>query len=166
MVRITMISGATRLGGSLRRPADGPFWAEEAVAERLVRAGVARYCGEIPSEAVATFQEGDVLPTPGDDTPQGNGAQGGAGALSMDPEQLKRCTNAELLKLAGDMGLDASRCRTKAQLMELITGEPVSAEPGSVLAPDGEDGDSGDEDEDLVEDGEAPPDLSPEAPVV
>ncbi len=130
---------------------------EDAEAEELIRANMA-------AEAVATSTAGDSPLAPGGDTPPEKTPLEGTGGLSLDPDQLRQMTNAALSKLAEDMGLDPSRCRTKAELIELIAAVPVSVEP------EAEDGD-GEEDEDpeeddSVNDGEAPPDLGAEAPVV
>ena len=61
-------------------------------------------------------------------------------------------TNAQLKALADGMGIDASKCRKKADYIELITAEEVIAPTGC-------------EDDDGIDDGELPPDLEAEAPV-
>ena len=62
----------------------------------------------------------------------------------LDPDQLKELTNAELKKMAEEMGIDTAKLKTKAQLIEVITAVDVA--PG----PD-EDG------EGVEDDGEVPP---------
>lgn len=71
---------------------------------------------------------------------------------SLDPEQLATMTKANLKKLAEDMGLDTSGCNVKADYVALISAEGFPVDD--------------DEGEDAVDDGDAPPDLGAEAPVV
>lgn len=130
---------------------------EDDEAEELIRANMA-------AEAVATSAAGDAPLAPGGDTPPEETALESSGGLSLDTDQLRQMTNAALSKLAEDMGLDPSRCRTKAELVELIAAVPVSVEPETEDG-DGEE-DEDPEDDDSVNDGEAPPDLGAEAPVV
>ena len=61
-------------------------------------------------------------------------------------------TNAKLAELAKEMGIDTAKLKTKAQLIAAITDVPLE----DAIA----------EDDDGVDDGEAPPVLTPEAPVV
>ena len=152
---IILITGATRIGGRLLRPTDGPFEADPKVEARLVRAGVARYCGEdfaapaasLPQEPRDGAGVGENTPAP--ETPQ----EPLIG--SLDAGQLSTMTNANLKKLAEDMGLDASKCKVKADYVALISAVEFPVDPEET-----------DEDEDAVDDGEAPPDLKAEAPVV
>lgn len=83
-----------------------------------------------------------------------NGDEGAEDAESahLDPEQLKTLTNAKLAELAKEMGIDTAKLKTKAQLIAAITDVPLE----DAIA----------EDDDGVDDGEAPPVLTPEAPVV
>lgn len=100
---------------------------------------------------VATPQErGDGIRA-GENTPAAKTPQEGF----LDPEQLKTMTVAQLKQLAEDMGLDSTACKKKAELIERITAESVIIEE--------EEQPEGNEDE---EDGEAPPELGAEAPVV
>ena len=75
-----------------------------------------------------------------------------AESAHLDPEQLKTLTNAKLTELAKEMGIDTAKLKTKAQLIAAITDVPLE----DAIA----------EDDDGVDDGEAPPVLTPEAPVV
>ena len=75
-----------------------------------------------------------------------------AESTHLDPEQLKTLTNAKLTELAKEMGIDTAKLKTKAQLIAAITDVPLE----DAIA----------EDDDGVDDGEAPPVLTPEAPVV
>lgn len=153
---IILITGATRIGGRLLRPADGPFEADPKVEARLVRAGVARYFGEDFAAPAASLPleprdgAGAGENTPALETPQ----EPLVG--SLDTGQLSTMTNANLKKLAEDMGLDASKCRVKADYVALISEAEVSV-PAE---------DEADEEDDTVDDGELPPDLEAEAPVV
>lgn len=45
----------------------------------------------------------------------------------LDPEQLSEMTKADLADLAGEMGLDVSSARTKADLVTMIAAEEVQA---------------------------------------
>lgn len=124
----------------------------EEEAQRLFRLGVARPAGETPAPTVATppvSEDGDgagVDPADG-----GEGAEGAENA-HLDPEQLKELTNAKLRELAEDMGIDTAKLKTKAQLIAAITDVPLE--------------DAISEDDEGVDDGEVPPVLTPEAPVV
>lgn len=93
---------------------------------------------------VATFHGDDPAPAPGKNLSEGEMATEGQETARLDPDQLQSMTLAELKKLAEDMGLDTSDLRKKSDVIDLITAEDVYA----------------------VEDGEAPPDLNAEAPVV
>ena len=75
-----------------------------------------------------------------------------AESAHLDPEQLKTLTNAKLAELAKEMGIDTAKLKTKAQLIAAITDVPLE----DAIA----------EDDGGVDDGEAPPVLTPEAPVV
>lgn len=120
----------------------------DAEAARLVSLGVA-------AMAVATLQEGQTAPEAGENTPEGDNAQEGA-VGHLDAGQLSSMTNAQLKQLAEDMGLDVTKCKKKADFIELITAEEV------IVPTDGEEGE---EEDDTVDDGELPPDLEAEAPV-
>ncbi len=121
---------------------------DDQEAERLVSIGVA-------SVAVATAQEARIEPGASEDMCEDEGAQIGA-VGRLDASQLLTWTNAQLEKLAEDMGLDTSKCKKKADYIELITSEDV-------IIPSDDDTDG--EDDDTVNDGEQPPDLEAEAPV-
>ncbi len=81
---------------------------------------------------------------PGKDPGHGGDAAEGEETAHPDLARLQSMTLAELKKLAEDMDLDASDLRKKADVIDLITAESVYA----------------------VDDGETPPDLDAEAPVV
>ncbi len=117
---------------------------EDAEAERLIALRVAQ-------EVVATPQEHEELIEAGENTPDASDAQEGI-TVSLDPEELSTWTVASLKRLAADMGLDTSKCRVKADYVELISAEEFPVDP--------------EDDDDAVDDGELPPDLEAEAPVV
>ena len=117
----------------------------EEEAQRLFALCVAR-------PAVATPPAGEDGGGAGaDPSNSGEGAEG-AESAHLDPEQLKTLTNAKLTELAKEMGIDTAKLKTKAQLIAAITDVPLE----DAIA----------EDDDGVDDGEAPPVLTPEAPVV
>ena len=114
-------------------------------AERLAFLGLAEIVGE---EAVATPADGAEAPGTSGDMPYEDGAQSGDMTATLDPDQLDTLTVAQLRTLAADMGLDASGCKRKAELVKLISAAPVAPGP-----------------DEAVEDGETPPALNAEAPV-
>lgn len=127
----------------------------EEEAQRLFALRVARHAVETPAPAVATPTAGEDSGGAGaDPSNSGEGAEGAEGAESahLDPEQLKTLTNAKLTELAKEMGIDTAKLKTKAQLIAAITDVPLE----DAIA----------EDDDGEDDGEAPPVLTPEAPVV
>ena len=65
----------------------------------------------------------------------------------MDAEQLEEMTIKELKALAEDMGIDTGKFKVKAEYIQAIVAVEVSAPSND-------------------ENGENPPDISPEAPVV
>lgn len=133
---------------------------DDAEAARLVALGVAAVVVATPQEAESATGTGENTPAP--ETPQ-------APAIgSLDPEQLSTMTNADLKKLAEDLGLDTAKLRVKADFVAAISAVefPVEDDPDEDEAGTDGDADGDDEDEDTVEDGEAPPDLKAEAPVV
>ena len=121
---------------------------DDAEAERLVALGVAAPVVATPQEPQAETGTGEKN-TPAPETPQ-EPLSG-----SLDPEQLSTMTKANLKKLAEDMGLDTSGCNVKADFVALIAAEEFPVDP-----------EDDDEDEDAVDDGDTPPDLGAEAPVV
>ena len=76
----------------------------------------------------------------------------GSKVITDEDKILGTLTNAKLAELAKEMGIDTAKLKTKAQLIAAITDVPLE----DAIA----------EDDDGVDDGEAPPVLTPEAPVV
>ena len=117
-----------------------PFVTSPEQEARLVKLGVAEYVDE-PEKAEPVNEPAQV-----------QSPEIGEEAAHLDPDQLKELTNAELKAMAEDMGIDTAKLKTKAQLIAAITEVPLE----DAIA----------EDDDGVDDGEAPPVLTPEAPVV
>lgn len=124
----------------------------EEEAQRLFALCVARPAEETPSPAVATPPTGEDGSGAGADPSNSDEGAEDAESAHLDPEQLKMLTNAKLAELAKEMGIDTAKLKTKAQLIAAITDVPLE----DAIA----------EDDDGVDDGEAPPVLTPEAPVV
>lgn len=120
----------------------------EEEAQRLYRLGVARPVQESTAPAVATPAEGAEDDGASVTLPAvENGAEGEENA-HLDAEQLKGLSNAKLRELAEEMGIDTAKLKTKAQLIAAITDVPL---------------------EDAIseeDDGEQPPELGVEGPVV
>lgn len=126
-----------------------PFELEDAEAKRLVSLGVA----EIITEGVATGGNGEETNppsvNPANDENGSNGENEGENEIvgHLDAEQLREMTNKELKALAEDMGIDTSKMKVKDDYIQAIVAVEVSAPADD-------------------ENGENPPDISPEAPVV
>ena len=71
-----------------------------------------------------------------EDTPPAEGGKMRTGHLA--PAQLAEMTKAQLLKLAGELGLDALSARTKADLVALIGAAEVQAPAEEVQDTDDE----------------------------
>ncbi len=146
MKTIKMISGsygADNGRGGVRVIDRGQFCCvDDAEADRLVAIGVAVL-------AVATPQETQCETGTGGNAPNEEAQQKDT-ASHLDVGQLSAMTNAQLKRLAEDMALDASKCRVKNDYVALISAAEVA----------------GSEESDTVEDGEQPPELGAEAPVV
>lgn len=117
-------------------------------AQRLYRMGVARPVQENPAPAVATPSEGEEIDGASVTPPAVENGAEGEEIAHLDAEQLKELTNAKLRELAEEMGIDTAKLKTKAQLIAAITDVPL---------------------EDAIseeDDGEQPPELGVEGPVV
>lgn len=99
--------------------ADGPFECEDTQAEHFVSAGVAEYVGGVIEADEADDQE-----------VTGNLAK----------SQLEEMTIQQLQNLAGDLGVDVTGCKKKAEYVDAIAAAEVTA-GGAV---DGEDADGDD----------------------
>lgn len=149
---IRMTNGFTCINGVVYDSSSGVFEAAPEIEFHLVSRDVAVYAWDDHAEGVATAQDREYAPGAGKDAPAGEDAQDGVTGR-LDAEQLATMTNAQLQALAGDMGLDASKCRKKADYIKLITAEEI-------IVPFGGEGD------DPVDDGGLPPVLNAEEPVI
>lgn len=98
--------------------ADGPFECEDTQAEHFVSAGVAEYIGGVIKADEADDQEV-------------------TGHLAKN--QLKEMTIQQLQNLAGDLGVDVTGCKKKADYVDAIAAAEVNA--GGMVDDEGTDGD-------------------------
>ena len=98
--------------------ADGPFECEDAQAEHFVSAGVAEYIGGVIKADEADDQEV-------------------TGHLAKN--QLEEMTIQQLQNLAGDLGVDVTGCKKKADYVDAIAATEVNA--GGMVDDEGTDGD-------------------------
>ena len=98
--------------------ADGPFECEDTQAEHFVSAGVAEYVGGVIEADEADEQEV-------------------TGHLAKS--QLEEMTIQQLQNLAGDLGIDVTGCKKKADYVDAIAAAEVNA--GGVVDDEDTDGD-------------------------
>lgn len=98
--------------------ADGPFECEDTQAEHFVSAGVAEYIGGVTKADEADDQEV-------------------TGHLAKN--QLEEMTIQQLQNLAGDLGVDVTGCKKKADYVDAIAATEVNA--GGMVDDEGTDGD-------------------------
>lgn len=98
--------------------ADGPFECEDTQAEHFVSAGVAEYVGGVIEADEADEQEV-------------------TGHLAKS--QLEEMTIQQLQNLAGDLGVDVTGCKKKADYVDAIAAAEVTA--GGVVDDEDADGD-------------------------
>lgn len=98
--------------------ADGPFECEDTQAEHFVSAGVAEYVGGVIEADKVDEQEV-------------------TGHLAKS--QLEEMTIQQLQNLAGDLGVDVTGCKKKADYVEAIAAAEVTA--GGVVDDEDTDGD-------------------------
>lgn len=98
--------------------ADGPFECEDTQAEHFVSAGVAEYVGGVIEADEADDQEV-------------------TGHLAKS--QLEEMTIQQLQNLAGDLGVDVTGCKKKAEYVDAIAAAEVTA--GGVVDDEDADGD-------------------------
>ena len=99
--------------------ADGPFECEDTQAEHFVSAGVAEYVGGVIEADEADEQEG-------------------TGHLAKS--QLEEMTIQQLQNLAGDLGVDVTGCKKKADYVDAIAAAEVNA--GGMVDDEDTDGDA------------------------
>lgn len=98
--------------------ADGPFECEDTQAEHFVSAGVAEYVGGVIEAGEADEQEV-------------------TGHLAKS--QLEEMTIQQLQNLAGDLGVDVTGCKKKADYVDAIAAAEVNA--GGMVDDEDTDGD-------------------------
>lgn len=98
--------------------ADGPFECEDTQAEHFISAGVAEYIGGVIKADEADDQEV-------------------TGHLAKN--QLEEMTIQQLQNLAGDLGVDVTGCKKKADYVDAIAAAEVNA--GGMVDDEGTDGD-------------------------
>lgn len=98
--------------------ADGPFECEDTQAEHFVSAGVAEYVGG----AIEVDEAGEQEVT---------------GHLAKS--QLEEMTIQQLQNLAGDLGIDVTGCKKKADYVDAIAAAEVNA--GGMVDDEATDGD-------------------------
>lgn len=98
--------------------ADGPFECEDTQAEHFVSAGVAEYVG-----GVIEADEADDREVTG----------------HLAKSQLEEMTIQQLQNLAGDLGVDVTGCKKKAEYVDAIAAAEVTA--GGVVDDEDADGD-------------------------
>lgn len=99
--------------------ADGPFECEDTQAEHFVSAGVAEYVGGVIEADEADEQEV-------------------TGHLAKS--QLEEMTIQQLQNLAGDLGVDVTGCKKKADYVDAIAAVEVNA--GGMVDDEDTDGDA------------------------
>lgn len=99
--------------------ADGPFECEDTQAEHFVSAGVAEYVGGVIKADEADEQEV-------------------TGHLAKS--QLEEMTIQQLQNLAGDLGVDVTGCKKKADYVDAIAAAEVNA--GGMVDDEDTDGDA------------------------
>lgn len=99
--------------------ADGPFECEDTQAEHFVSAGVAEYVGGVIEADEADEQEV-------------------TGHLAKS--QLEEMTIQQLQNLAGDLGVDVTGCKKKADYVDAIAAAEVNA--GGMVDDEDTDGDA------------------------
>lgn len=99
--------------------ADGPFECEDTQAEHFVSAGVAEYVGGVIEADEADEQEV-------------------TGHLAKS--QLEEMTIQQLQNLAGDLGVDVTGCKKKADYVDTIAAAEVNA--GGMVDDEDTDGDA------------------------
>lgn len=104
---------------ALKTAEHGPFECDDTQADRLVSLGVAKYVGAAAAAAAPANQnEGEGEETQGAETITGH----------LDAAQLETMTNEQLKNLAGDLGVDVTGCKKKADFVAAIMAVEVEAE--------------------------------------
>lgn len=155
---IYIISGTCGTSKGYMTPANGALSLPVEEEARLVRRGVARYvtvpvvgqAGDVATPTGGEDKDGADKTPPEVETPaEGVEAPNGNGVGHLDEEQLKTMSLDDLKALAKELGVKTTGLRSIAAYAKAIAA--VEVEPGEEIA---------------AEDGETPPDLGVEAPVV
>ena len=169
MKTIKIVSGfygaSNGKGGVKVVPCGGTCQVDDREAERLVVLGVAAVVVATPDNGVSTTEPSanptelkNVSEGEGDNNPN-DSVQTGLpipdGAVIVDghftKESLLQMTKPNMEKLAADLGVDVTKCKNKSDIADLL----VAVELDEVEIADDE-----------VDDGELPPELEAEVPVV
>ena len=118
---------------ALKTPEHGPFECDDAQAARLVGLGVADYVNDLGWKQVAD-------PVPQSDEQQGDTGEPEKATGHLDAAQLETMTNEQLKNLAGDLGVDISGCKKKADYIAAIVA--VEVELGDEVDHDEDDPDN------------------------
>lgn len=118
---------------ALKTAESGPFECDDEQADRLVRLGVAAYVNA-PAQTAPAAPAND----PKEPGQQSEGQNATMVTGHLDAEQLATMTIKQLEELAGELGVDVSGCKKKADYIDAIVAVEVEAP---------------------VEDDELPPDL-------
>ena len=100
---------------TLKTANDGAFECDDAQTARLVSLGVAEYAEKAPAAAPAA--QPDAANQQDEENVTGH----------LDPEQLATMTNEQLKNLAGDLGVDVTGCKKKADYIDAIVAVEVEA---------------------------------------
>lgn len=93
---------------------------DDAEAKRLVGMGVAEIATTTAATDVATPTDEAVDEKEGNFTPDEKAPTDEPTGAFLDPARLETMKNADLKKLADDMGIDSTKCRTKADFIAAI----------------------------------------------
>ena len=120
MIKIKIVSGTYGYNNGFsvepKNKDSDPFEIPDAEAKRLVSLGFAEFV--IKGEQAAEVEENNFhVETPSDEK---NNIEG-----HLDAEQMEKMTNADLKKLAEDMGIDTSKMKKKSDYIEAIVSEQV-----------------------------------------
>ena len=99
----------------LKTANDSAFECDDAQATRLVSLGVAEYAEK--AQAAAPAANPDAANQQDEETVTGH----------LDPERLATMTNEQLKNLAGDLGIDVTGCKKKADYIDAIVAVEVEA---------------------------------------
>lgn len=106
---------------ALKTPEDGPCECHDDVAARLVGLGMAEYVYTVddtpPTEKPAEQVEEQIADV--DETES---------AAHLDAAQLEAMTVKQLENLAGDLGVDVSKCKKKADYIAAIIAEDIEVD--------------------------------------